>query len=178
MRIILCAFDNALENAWKKALPDFLPDLERGHSVVTMCGDITALTVTAVVSPANSHGHMRGGVDLAYARRFVGVEQAVRTKNAMLPGKLLPVGEALSVHTGDAAIPYLISAPTMETPRLLFGPEPVVAASRAAVRCARTEGYDFLAFPGMGTGAGGLDVSIAAWAMLQGICEGLRFGGT
>ena len=175
MRVILCAFDNALENAWKRVAPDFLSDLEQqGHSVAVLRGDITTLTVTAVVSPANSYGYMRGGVDFAYTRRFgTGLERAVRAKIAESSRGLLPVGEALAVATGDVAIPYLVSAPTMVTPQRLSGPEPVVAASRAAVLCALAEGYDAVAFPGMGTGTGGLDASVAARAMLQGIHEGL-----
>ncbi len=175
MRIILCAFDDALRQAWEAALPPAATALaEAGHALAVDRGDITRLTVTAVVSPANSHGYMRGGVDAAYTRRFgTGVESALRKKIAALPGGLLPVGQALAVPTGDAAIPYLVSAPTMETPRRLAGPEPVFAASRAAVLCALEQGYDSLAFPGMGTGTGGLSPDAAAGAMLRGIRDAL-----
>lgn len=175
MRIILCAFDEVLDQAWNKALPGVLPALEAaGHAVAVRMGDITKLAVTAVVSPANSHGYMRGGVDLAYTHRFgTGVEHAVRARIATLPGGLLPVGQALAVSTGDMDIPYLVSAPTMETPRRLSGPEPVLAATRAAVRCAQEQGYDSLAFPGMGTGTGGLAPDVAASAMLEGLRQGL-----
>lgn len=175
MRIILCAFDEGLKTAWEAALPAVLPGVAAGgHTVEVTRGDIVALAVAAVVSPANSHGIMRGGVDLAYTRHFgPGVEAAVRAKIARIHGDLLPVGDALAVPTGDAVIPYLVSAPTMETPRRLSGPEPVLAATRAAVRCALAEGYESLAFPGMGTGTGGLGADTAARAMLQGIREGL-----
>ena len=175
MRIILCAFDEALQTAWEAALPLVAGDvINAGHSIEVMQGDIIKLAVTAVVSPANSHGYMRGGVDLAYTRYFgPGVEAALRAQIATLPGALLPVGEALAVPTGDTAIPFLVSAPTMETPQRLSGPEPVFAAAKAAVVCALAEGYDSLAFPGMGTGTGGLAFDTAAEAMLRGIREGL-----
>lgn len=175
MRIILCAFDEALQTAWEAALPLVAGDvINAGHSIEITRGDITNLSVAAVVSPANSHGYMRGGVDLAYTRYFgPGVEAALRAKIATLPGALLPVGEALAVPTNDSAIPFLVSAPTMETPRKLSGPEPVLLASKAAVLCALAEGYESLAFPGMGTGTGGLAVDAAAEAMLQGIREAL-----
>ena len=175
MRIILCAFDEALQTAWEAALPLVAADvINAGHSIEVMQGDITKLAVAAVVSPANSHGYMRGGVDLAYTRHFgPSVEKALRAKIAALPDALLPVGEALAVQTGDGGIPCLVSAPTMETPQRLSGPEPVFAASKAAVLCALAEGYDSLAFPGMGTGTGGLALDVAADAMLRGISEGL-----
>ncbi|SBV91337.1 conserved hypothetical protein [uncultured delta proteobacterium] len=176
MRIILCAFDEPLENAWKAALSDCQAEVEQGgHSLTVQRGDITKLHVAAVVSPANSYGYMRGGVDLAYTKRFgPGVEHALRAAIATLPEGYLPIGQALAVATGDARIPYLVSAPTMKTPQRLNGPETVIAASRAAVRCALEQGYESLAFPGMGTGTGGLDTAVAARGMLQGICEGLR----
>ena len=175
MRIVLCAFDKVLYQAWIEALPGVLPVLESAvHEIAVQTGDITKLAVTAVVSPANSYGYMRGGVDLAYTLRFgIGVEESVRARIATLPGSLLPVGEALAVATGDSIIPYLVSAPTMKTPKHLSGPQPVLAATRAAVRCAMDQGYDSLAFPGMGTGTGGLDLNVAARAMLEGIREGL-----
>lgn len=174
MEIILCAFEEPLRIAWEAALPAYLPRIRTGHAVNVMRGDITQLAVTAVVSPANSYGYMRGGVDLAYTRHFgPGVEAALQAIIARLPGGFLPVGEALAVPTGNAAIPHLVSAPTMKTPMRLNGPEPVFAASKAAVRCALKQGYESLGFPGMGTGTGGLSMEVAAAAMLEGICEGL-----
>ena len=175
MHIVLCAFAGDLRIAWNAALPEFLPAMERaGHSVAIVRGDITKLSVTAVVSPANSCGYMRGGVDLAYSERFgERLERNLRAQIVLLAQGLLPVGEAVALATGDKIIPHMISAPTMERPGRLAGPEPVLAASRAAVACALREGYDSLAFPGMGTGTGGLSFPVAARAMLQGIYAGL-----
>lgn len=183
MRILLCALDKPLQDAWDAALVPVLPVLEQaGHTAQTMAGDITALRVTAVVSPANSYGYMRGGVDLAYIRRFgPDLETAVRAAIAKLTGNvsgnpsggLLPVGQALAVTTGDATIPWLISAPTMEVPSRLADAEPVFLAARAATARALDKGFDAVAFPGMGTGTGGLGADDAAGAMVRGICRGL-----
>ena len=175
MRIILCAFDESLQKAWDAALAEVAgPALRAGHTLETTLGDITRLNVTAVVSPANSYGYMRGGVDLAYARRFgPGLENNLRARIVALPQAMLPVGQALAVATGDTAIPWLISAPTMEQPMRLPGPEPVQAASRAAAAFALQQGYASVAFPGMGTGTGGLAPDAAAFAMLRGLCQGL-----
>ncbi|CAK7070788.1 MAG: O-acetyl-ADP-ribose deacetylase [Desulfovibrio sp.] len=176
MRIILCAFDGALAVAWDKALAGMRALPESADAVLErISGDITTLTVTAVVSPANSHGYMRGGVDLAYTRRFgEQLEASLRRKIAALPGGLLPVGEALVVETNDAAIPYLISAPTMERPMRLENAEPVCAATKAAMLAALDGGFESVAFPGMGTGTGGLDMYEAASAMVAGIEEAIR----
>lgn len=176
MRVILCAFDKALYEAWRASLAkmEALP-AAAGVFVDVHIGDITALETTAVVSPANSYGYMRGGVDLAYTRRFgQGLEDALRRRIAALPGGILPVGEALVVETGDAAIPYLISAPTMTTPMRLTDGAPVFASARAAMTSALEHAFDSVAFPGMGTGTGGLDVAVASAAMLEGIAQAVR----
>lgn len=179
MRIILCAFDDALKNAWDAAVAKFFHVFqEAGHVVETTRGDITKLAVTAVVSPANSYGFMRGGVDLAYALRFgPSLEENVRKAIAASPQKLLSVGEALCIDTGDENIPYLISAPTMVRPMRLADAQPIVAASRAATLCALRNGYDSVAFPGMGTGTGGAASGEAARAMTQGIVSAIRIAG-
>ncbi len=174
MRVILCAFQPELKAAWDDALRAFGAAFGQ-HSLETAAGDITALTVDAVVSPANSAGHMRGGVDLAYTRFFG--ERVERDLQAMirdLPGNTLPVGQALVVSTGHGRIPYLVSAPTMARPMRLDGPEPVFLACRAAMRAAVERNFALVAFPGMGTGTGGLSMPVAAKAMLEGIAEGLR----
>jgi O-acetyl-ADP-ribose deacetylase (regulator of RNase III) len=71
----------------------------------------------AIVSPANSFGYMDGGIDAVYARRF-GNDVSERLRlliRAAWDGEL-PVGCAAIVETGDPAIRYLVSAPTMRVP--------------------------------------------------------------
>ncbi len=174
MRIILCAFQPELKEAWDAVLRERALDFGP-HSLETTVGDITGLTVDAVVSPANSAGYMRGGVDLAYTRFFGDrVERDLQAMIRELPGKTLPVGQALVVATGHERIPWLISAPTMTRPMLLDGPKPVREACRAAAFAALRRVFAVIAFPGMGTGTGGLPMPAAAMAMLDGIAEGLR----
>jgi O-acetyl-ADP-ribose deacetylase (regulator of RNase III) len=90
------------------------------RNVDTSQGDIFAADAPpadAIVSPANSFGYMDGGIDAVYRQRF-GPEVVVRLQTvikAAWDGEL-PVGCAAIVETGDAAIPYLVSAPTMRVP--------------------------------------------------------------
>ncbi len=175
MRIILCAFQPELQTAWDDAARASCGLFPRKHSLETTTGDITALTADAVVSPANSAGCMRGGVDLAYTRFFgEQLEKNLQSRIRALPGNTLPVGRALVVPTGNGRIPHLISAPTMARPMRLDGPDPVRLACRAAAAAALRHDFAVVAFPGMGTGTGGLSLPVAAKAMLDGIAEGLQ----
>lgn len=171
MKCLLCDINPAMRRAWEQVLPRW-PRLMNVCKVVP--GDITELEVEAVVSPANSHGYMRGGVDAVYARVFgPGVEERLRALIAGLPGKELPVGQALAVPTGHSRIPWLISAPTMREPASECHDQPVCDATMAAMKVALEKGFAVIAFPGMGTGVGRLPVDDAARAMIRGIDEAL-----
>ena len=67
MKCLLCDINPAMREAWEK-------ELERRPRLAALCsvvvGGITDLRVDAVVSPANSFGFMRGGVDGVYTRVF------------------------------------------------------------------------------------------------------------
>lgn len=109
MKCLLCDINPAMREAWEK-------ELERRPRLAALCsvvaGGITDLRVDAVVSPANSFGFMRGGVDGVYTRVFgEGVESRLQAIIRTLPAEELPVGEALIVPTGHTGIPWLISAP-------------------------------------------------------------------
>ena len=69
MKCLLCDINPAMREAWEK-------ELERRPRLAALCsvvvGGITDLRVDAVVSPANSFGFMRGGVDGVYTRDFRG----------------------------------------------------------------------------------------------------------
>ncbi len=79
--------------------------------------DLLALSADAAVSPANSFGMMDGGIDLAYSRKWGwGVQAHLQALIAATPMRELLVGEALIVPTGDPAIRFCISAPTMRLP--------------------------------------------------------------
>jgi len=146
-------------------------------------GDILENNVDSFVSPANSIGNMDGGIDRYYSETF-GWDLSERLKekinNRNFYGELL-VGEALVVETNNENFPFMISAPTMRTPRILgdAGSENVFLATRAAMTAAYEYGFNSIAIPGMGTGVGGVPVKGAAFSMLCG-CQAatLKFNNT
>jgi len=138
-------------------------------------GNPVLADASAIVSPANSFGFMDGGIDLAYARNWPGLENAVRDhiKRYCRFGEIL-VGQALGIpipdYTAVNATPgLLIVAPTMRVPMRIADPVDVYLATRAAVRCAHDHDQESVAMPGMGTGCGGVAPAVAAEAMMRGI---------
>lgn len=137
-------------------------------------GSILDTEVDAVVSPANSYGWMRGGIDAVYAQRFPAVEERVRSAVLAYHGGELPVGEALLVPTGVRAPYWLISAPTMREPGEQLPVDTVhpYLAARAVFRLwesGRLEdgspvrlAISVLGVPGLGTGVGGVSPTICA----------------
>ncbi|AOS60968.1 putative phosphatase, C-terminal domain of histone macro H2A1 like protein [Actinoalloteichus hymeniacidonis] len=128
----------------------------------------------AVVSPANSYGWMRGGIDALYARTFPAAEENVRSAVLAYHGGELPVGEALLVPTGVNSPRWLLSAPTMREPgeRLAGDTVHPYLAARAVLRL-WVEGtlehgapvrraVRTIAMPGLGTGVGGVDPATCA----------------
>lgn len=136
--------------------------------------ELSDLEVDAVVSPANSFGFMDGGIDHAYSILFGwGVQERLQGMIKGLSYGELLVGQALAVPTYHVKIPYVISAPTMRVPNRIHDLNDIMLASRAAVGAARREGLKAIAFPGMGTGCGGVNPERAAVAMLCGIRNAL-----
>ncbi len=169
MEIILCHLEEKLGLAWCQLLAT-QPKIQ----ATVLSGDITCLSVDAVVSPANSFGFMDGGVDLGYSHTMGWqVQGRLQKRIKALPCQELLVGQALSVRTGYKKIPWLIAAPTMRVPCRLPDGLPVYLAARAATIEAVRIGAASVAFPGLGTGTGGVPYEIAARLMIQGIHEGL-----
>ncbi|GDY31199.1 tail protein [Gandjariella thermophila] len=174
LRLVLCAVDNALAEAW-------LAEAEGRDGIVVHHGSVLDIGADAVVSPANSHGWMRGGIDAMYARAFPAVQQNVRSAVLAYHGGELPVGEAVIVPTGEVAPFWLISAPTMREPgeRLPADSVHPYLAARAVFRLwlhgRLDEGSPVrevvrtIAMPGLGTGVGGISPRtcarqvVAAW---------------
>jgi O-acetyl-ADP-ribose deacetylase (regulator of RNase III) len=160
MELWLVDEDQSLVAAWAEAFAG-------APGVQIHKGDILARAANTLVSPANSYGWMDGGIDAAYIARF-GLQLQTRLQRMIdeQRGGKLEVGAALFVPTGDAQIPYLISAPTMVMP------EPVPAANcffamSAALKVARQhqDVVTRLFCPGLGTGIGGVDPRDAAREM-------------
>ena len=124
--------------------------------------DITTMAVDAVVNPANSMGIMGGGVAAALSRK--GGPSIQKEAMSLAP---IAVGAAVVTNAGKLFAKQVIHAPTMEQPGMKVGVENVRRATRAALLAAGRNGYETIAFPGMGTGTGQVPYDEAARAMVD-----------
>ncbi len=124
--------------------------------------DITSLQVDAIVNAANSYGYMGGGV--AGAIKRIGGIEIEQEAAAQAP---IPVGFAVITTAGKLKCRFVVHAPTMEQPASLVDAGNVKEATRAALECADEKGLKVIAFPGMGTGVGGVPKDKAAQAMVS-----------
>jgi O-acetyl-ADP-ribose deacetylase (regulator of RNase III) len=165
MRFLLRDRNPALVAAWRQEFA--------GVSAVEVSqGDIFDLTADAIVSPANSFGFMDGGIDLVYSQRFGWKlqEDLQRIIHSEYGGEL-PVGLAVIVPTHDAAIPLLISAPTMRVPMDVSNTVNAYLAFRATIRA--TSHYnrsapspiETILCPGLGTATGRIPAATCARQM-------------
>lgn len=132
-------------------------------------GNILEHSADAIVSPANSFGFMDGGIDLAYLKFFgKRIQENLQQKIQELGGELL-VGQVLPINTGNAAIPIMLSAPTMRVPTNLSGTINVYLAMRGILRflSAGQMHLDSILIPGLGTGSGCLSPLVAAHQIYQ-----------
>jgi len=147
---------------------------ERVYNNVTITvtsGDITKLEVDAVVNAANSLLIMGGGV--AGAILHAGGSEIQKEASKKAP---VPVGKAVATTAGKLKAKYVIHAPTMERPAMPTSKQNVRLAVRGALECARQLGIASVAFPGMGTGVGGLNVEEAAEVMVDEIKSHVESG--
>ncbi len=145
--------------------------LYKGVKIRVVKGDITELDVEAIVNPANSRMIMGGGVAGVIKRK--GGEEIEREAMGYAP---VPVGKAVVTSGGRLKAKWVIHAPTMERPAMRTTLEKVRAAVTGALEAAVNRGIRRLAFPGMGTGVGGLRVYDAVKAMLESIKEAIDRG--
>ena len=124
--------------------------------------DILNLDVEAIVNPANSYGYMGGGL-AAVLRDALGQE----VEDEVVHYAPIPIGHAVLTGGGSRSEIVVIHAPTMEQPAGYTDIEIVKQATLAALNCAEEHKITSLAFPGMGTGVGGLDKQDAANAMMR-----------
>lgn len=167
LQLVLCAVEDSLAEAWESAA-------DGRRAVYTHRGSTLDVPADAVVSPANSYGWMRGGIDAVYAHTFPAIEQHVRSAVLAYHGGELPVGQAVIVPTDMAAPAWLISAPTMREPGETLPQDTVhpYLAARAVFRLWRDGRLDddrpvrsvvsTIAMPGLGTGIGGVPASVCA----------------
>jgi O-acetyl-ADP-ribose deacetylase (regulator of RNase III) len=138
----------------------------KGVRIVVVTGDITGQEVDAIVNPANSLLVMGGGV--AGAIRRVGGEEI---EDEAVKHSPVPIGEAVATRAGRLKAKYVIHAPTMERPAMHIGKRNVGLSVRGALKCAEGLRIRSVAFPGMGTGVGGLSLEEAASAMVNEVKE-------
>ena len=132
--------------------------------VIVTKGDITTLGCDAIVNPANSYGLMGGGVALAI--KSAGGDIIEKKAREKAP---IPVGKAVSTTAGKLPAGFVIHAPTMEKPAEKTSIENVEKATYAALDYGNRVGAHSIAFPGMGTGVGGVRKGDAAEAMVRAI---------
>lgn len=112
--ITLIDRNKEMVQAWDKYFKD------ENHVTIKL-GNILDEKVDAIVSPANSFGDMKGGLDRAICDKLGwDLETRVQDKIQHLPEKELLVGKAIITKTNNEDIPYLISAPTIRKPRTYF----------------------------------------------------------
>lgn len=169
MTIVLAGLKIDMIRAWEKVLKH-LDNIRIVH------GSILDVTCDAIVSPGNSYGFMDGGLDLAISQAFgwqvqTKLQEIIRTKHF---GELL-VGQAEIVSTENSRMPFIIYAPTMRVPEKLSKSANIYLATRGALLLIKyghfedgrsiAEVVHTIAFPGMGTGVGGLNPDICARQM-------------
>lgn len=130
--------------------------------IVVKKGDITEEECDAAVNPANSFGLMGGGVALAI--KIKGGEEIEKEAMAKAP---IQVGKAIATTAGNLKCKYIIHSPTMQSPAQKIPLENVRLATKAALELARKLKVKSIAFPGMGTGVGGIRAEDAARVMVE-----------
>ena len=159
MKLHLIDLNPEIVREWRSAFAAH-PEIDIIH------GSILAVPTDALVSPANSHGFMDGGIDLVYLRHFGHqLQERVRAAVYRRREEMVPVGSAELIHTGNAEIPFLIMAPTMEMPEAV----PSFHARRAFAAVLRVaEKHDEISeisCPGLCTGVGMVSPEDAAREM-------------
>ena len=149
LKLHLVDLNDTLVAAWRDAFAA-MPE------VTVTAADILTVASGALVSPANSYGHMDGGIDAEYSAFFgTRVQRAVYDVVARRSERMIPVGAAEVVETGHSRVPFLIVAPTMEVPEQV-PPSNSYRALRAALRAAGrwSDRVTDVYCPGLATGVG------------------------
>ena len=145
----------------------------KGVRIVVLTGDITKQEVDAIANPANSLLVMGGGV--AGAIKRVGGKEIEDEAVKHAP---VPVGEAVATGTGKLKSKHVIHAPTMERPAMRIDETNVRLSMKGALKCAAGLRIRSIAFPGMGTGVGGLGIKEAAKVMVSEVKKHIDEGTT
>jgi O-acetyl-ADP-ribose deacetylase (regulator of RNase III) len=125
-------------------------------------GDILKFPAVCIVAPGNSYGLMSGGLDLAIAKRFPGLEDRVQAEAP------IPVGEVRLFETEDSLIPRVLYAPTMETAKDVSKTSNAFLVLRAILRFCDGRA---VVVPGLCAGVGRMPCDIVARQMAAAYIE-------
>jgi O-acetyl-ADP-ribose deacetylase (regulator of RNase III) len=134
--------------------------------IVVMEGSLLEAEADAIVNAANSLGLMGNGIAGVIKKAAGGAVEEEAKKLAPIP-----VGKAVLTTAGNLKFKAIIHAPTMEIPGIRIPLVTVGKATKAALRLADEKGFSVIAFPGMGTGVGGVKKEVAANAMIETIAD-------
>ncbi|WP_447978512.1 macro domain-containing protein [Candidatus Nitrospira bockiana] len=127
-------------------------------------GSLLEVEADAVVNAANSLGIMGGGVAGALKRAAGEAVEEEARRHAPIP-----VGTAVATSGGATRFRAIIHAPTMPSPGMRIPADNVGRATSAALAAAERGGFASVAFPGLGTGVGGVAPAEAARRMIDAI---------
>ena len=170
MKIYLRDRNLELVEIWKKTF-------EKYDNIFPSCGDMFSdgdhLNVDAIISPANSFGHMDGGIDYVYSEYFGwNVSFYLRSKIWQdYDGELL-VGQSIiidieNIKTSIDRIKYLISAPTMRVPTDVSQTVNAYLSFKSALKTAKKHNIQSLLCPGLATSIGKMSYQNCAKQMLK-----------
>lgn len=174
MKLILIDVNPSMIDAWRGSF-------EENPEVEIVLGSLLDQQVSAWVTPTNSKGAMRGGLD-AIIKRHLGnpIETKVQKEIQRLYLGVMPIGCAVCVVTDSKNPLYLISTPTMGPSSDNVGDTFNVAlACAAALQAAHLHNkrtpvsIQSIAMPGLGAASGKVPVEICAdlmwtaYSMLQ-----------
>jgi len=132
-----------------------------GTTLEIVQGDITEISVDAIVNAANNHLWMGAGVAGAIKRK--GDERIEQEAVSQGP---VDVGEAVITSAGNLPASHVIHAVGMGQDLRTNG-DKVASATRSSLALADENHLVNIAFPAIGTGVGGLSLEACAKTMID-----------
>jgi len=133
--------------------------------------------IHALVSPANSFGDMRGGIDKSYTEMFPNIQRKAQARikdfglRTNAGRNYLPIGSAVTIPTENTKCPFLVISPTMFMPGSIKDTDNVFYAFLSLIYIAKKNKNCVIACPGLGTGIGKLDAKYAVDQMETALLE-------
>lgn len=125
------------------------------EDVFISCGDIFGIdgSFDGIISPANSHSRMDGGIDYHYSRFFGwDLQDRLQREISIKYSGLLPVGDnCIAIETFNQKISYLLSCPTMVIPQDVSDTKNAYKAFLAGLKEAKKLHLKSILCPGLGT---------------------------